>query len=89
MVTDASKQGAPGGFLSRRDDGTGTSNMEKARDGKIWMDPKSQALEQEFSLWEGIGKSRAALQPWMLWKNFGLSWSRVISPKVSCMLIVC
>lgn len=57
--------------------------MEKTRDGKIWMGPKSQALEQESSLWVGIGKSRAALQAWILWKNYGLGWSREISPKVS------
>lgn len=53
-------------------DSTEASNMEKARDGKVWKGPKSQTLGPEFSLWEGIGKSKAALQAWVLWDNYGV-----------------
>lgn len=71
-------------------DGAATCNMEKARDGEIWKGPRSQVLDHEFSLWEEICKIRAAFQSWILWKNYGLSKSRVIlSAKVSYMLILC
>lgn len=46
----------------------------RAMEGSGLEGPQSQALGQDFSLWEGMDKNKAVLQSWTLWKNIWAKW---------------